>query len=457
MLTSLVVAFLLGVLHGDLFAVKLWLYEYLRFLIPLIFLLAFVAYMRRGWRLTSSSLVIGSAFLWGLIHNPPAMTSKVSIGQVIWVSGCSPHHGDLLVSVNDRIYRTTGGAGVGDLVELNGSPRWPRVGVVEQNQSPDHTTLWCLVGRWVRSHVLQRIIDFPVDIAAWFRAFILGEQRNLEQESLETFRRIGLLHLLVLSGSHLSVLATLIHFVLKLPWHIFYIFGRLSAVTWLRVSDISVVISAGVLAMYSAAAGLSQSLQRALLGFVARFIPPMVGISRSAHWTLLLTILFQAILFPVNFLSITMLMSWSGVLVLSVFTGSAFRKPIWNIILDAGLIQCIFFVLSLLFFGEVGILAIPANLFFHMVFAALLPLDVVGLLCSWHSFDQMLIRVNRRVLSWIDSVHQLQDSMPLQQVLLPSQVTVDVPLGKALVMFLLVGLFVLTRWRQGDLQSMQPN
>lgn len=450
MLKFLVVAFLLGVMQGDLLAGDLWLYTALKFALPPIFFLGVYAYVRRSGLHLSATLMIGSAFLWGYIHNPSHMAPRAAIGQVIWVSGCSQRSDDLLVSVNGNIYRAIGQAKRGDLVEFKGGKREQRLEIFEQRNFSSDMSLWCIFGDWFRENMRERIGEFPSDIAAWLMAFILGDQADLDKRSLQTFRRIGLLHLLVLSGSHLSVMAVLMHGALKLPWHIFYVFGRLSPIAWLRVNDASIVLASFGLAVYSAAAGLSQSLQRALLGFVARFVPPMVGLSKSAHETLSLTILFQAIMFPANFLSITMLMSWSGVLVLSVFAESAFRKPLWKLVSDAALIQTVFFALSLLFFGQAGLVSIPANLFFHFVFAVLLPFDLLGLLCSWDSIDRLLVSFNREVLRWVDSVDRIQSTLPLDQVVIPTEITASFHLGKALVVLIVIGLFVLTGWRAGD-------
>lgn len=450
MLTFLVVAFLLGVMQGDLQAGDLWLYTALKFVLPPVFFLGFCAYLRRSWQRLSATFMICSAFLWGYIHNPSHTAPRAAIGQVIWVSGCSQRGDDLLVSVNGDIYRAMGRARQGDLVKFKGSQRGQRVEIFEQRNFSSDMSLWCLVGDWFRENMRQRILEFPSDVAGWLMAFILGDQTDLDKGSLQTFRRIGLLHLLVLSGSHLSVMAVLINGALKLPWHVLYVFRRLSSITWLRVNDASIVLTSFGLAVYSAAAGLSQSLQRALLSFVARFIPPMVGLSKSAHWTLSLAIFFQAIMFPANFLSITMLMSWSGVLVLSVFAESAFRKSLWKIILDATLIQAVFFALSLLFFGQVGVVTIPANLFFHLVFAVLLPFDLVGLLCSWDRLDRILVSLNREVLKWVESVDRLQSTLPLDQVVIPIEITASFHLGKALVVLTVIGLFLLTARRSRE-------
>lgn len=451
MLILPVLGFLAGVVLGDVTSIPRFVFYSMRAivvgLIPLLMWLYFCKKRRR----VSSVIATCSALIWGLVHNPSRDVSPYSTGKVISSSGCGIRNDEILVDVDNWIYQAQGPVLVGELVEFNGAQtlRSGRTGeLFFQKRSP---FLWCRVGFLIHSHFNYRIRQFPPDIASWLRAFVLGEQTKIPPEVLESFRALGLLHLLVLSGGHLSVVAALLNISLRLPWHIGYVLGRLSAVSWVKVTSISQVMTVLLVFVYCAAAGFSQSLQRALLCFVSQVLPPMLGVSQSAQGRILLAVVLQALFFPVNFLSVSLLMSWCGVLLLTCFLESSFLKSYFRVLIDAVLLQAVFFVFSLIFFGRVGLLAIPANMIFQFVFSVLLPLDIVVLTLPLYSIDRALAELNRMTLGWIKFFSDLQSHLTLPEIAIADSLTVNHLVGRALVAVLMIGLFVLIRWRQTDL------
>jgi hypothetical protein len=443
-----VFGFLAGVVLGDLTGVESWAYHAVRSILPVGFTLIFFVYLWCKRRFLPSGIFASAAFCWGVIHNPPSVASGERFGQVVWSSGCGIQDDDLLVKVEDRLYRAKGQALVGDFVWLNkkrlriyamedGSPKLPRT-----------QSVWCQIGLKFRRKLQARIRKLEPGMAAWLRAFVLGEQFSVSPALLEAFRAVGLLHLLVLSGGHLSVVASMVRTALRLPWHIFYVTGRLSALHWIKLTSVSQPLTWVVLLAYCAATGFSQSMQRALLCFGVSLIPSILGCSQPVLSRILLAIFLQAICFPVNFLSTSMLMSWSGVLLLTAFVESAFLKSYPRIFLDAILVQAVFFVFSLVFFGQVGILAIPANLIFQLVFSLLLPFDLIALFIPGFWFDGALSTVNTRVLEWIERLATFQSVLPLSKISIPEYATVTHFGGRVLVPVLMAGLFLLVGFRQ---------
>jgi hypothetical protein len=224
--------------------------------------------------------------------------------------------------------------------------------------------------------------------------------------------------------------------------------GQLPALQWLRVTSFSQPLTLLVLFIYCAATGFSQSMQRAALCFGVSMIPPMLGLSIPAQSRILLAIILQAIFFPTNFLSFSMLMSWCGVLLLTAFVESTFLKSYWAILIDAVLVQAAFFIFSLLFFGQVGILAIPANLIFQLIFSILLPFDLIALALPSMVSNDLMSAINRLVLGWIERLAVIQDALPLSVITVPQSMTVTHLGGRVLLPILLVGLFVMIGCRQ---------
>jgi hypothetical protein len=443
-----VLGFFAGVISGDLTGVESWIYHVIKIAVPIGSPLIFLTYLWFKRRYLPSEVCAVVAFFWGLVHNPPPVPLGEQVGRIVWTSGCSLQDDDLLVEANGWVYRAKGRGAVDTRVALYGKNLMRFVLDDWRQPLPRSRSTWCQVGMLVRSQVHARIKTLEPDVAGWLRAFVLGEQFGVAPAILEGFRAVGLLHLLVLSGGHLSVIATVVLVAIRLPWHIFYIRGQLPALQWLRVTSFAQPLTLLVLFIYCAATGFSQSMQRAALCFGVSMIPPMLGLSMPTQSRILLAIILQAIFFPGNFLSFSMLMSWCGVLLLTAFVESTFLKSYWGIFSDAVLVQATFFIFSLLFFGQVGILAIPANLIFQLIFSMLLPFDLIALALPPMVSNGSLSAINRLVLGWIERLAVIQGALPLPVITVPQSVTVTHPGGRVLVPILMVGLFLMIGCRQ---------
>jgi len=90
-----------------------------------------------------------------------------------------------------------------------------------------------------------------------FKALILGDKRGIESQQWQLFSRTGTTHLMVISGLHVGLLASLAFILARTG--ILLISRRLSADRWGALFAVFVALS------YAAAAGLSLPTQRALI------------------------------------------------------------------------------------------------------------------------------------------------------------------------------------------------
>jgi predicted membrane metal-binding protein len=254
--------------------------------------------------------------------------------------------------------------------------------------------------------------------------------------------------MLVLSGSHVSIAGVFIVFILKFPWWIFYLVGRLDVMTWIKVSTLSNLCSAALLLSYCVAAGLTQSLQRAFFCFIVATIFPIFGIFKKKFSRVLTALCLQACVCPMNFLALGLIMSWTGVLVLIAFTESNYLKPLWRLIIESFFIQSVFFVISLIFFGRIGVLALPANLIFHAIFSAILPIDIIGLLLPVGFIDHWLVLLNLGCLSMIDGLWKFQANLPISEIFAPGLATFAKPDGRVVIILIVVGLCIMSWMRE---------
>lgn len=119
-------------------------------------------------------------------------------------------------------------------VELEERPVLPRVNLggfdearwmrVEQLQGKYDVARWgeCSEtpgfeanGRRIRQQWMTRIEQLPIKQALYVEALVLGEDRLMDQMTMERFKKFGLLHAIVISGSHIAFLIVTMLWLLK--------------------------------------------------------------------------------------------------------------------------------------------------------------------------------------------------------------------------------------------------
>ena len=116
-----------------------------------------------------------------------------------------------------------------------------RLGKVSHKQLRDHPAIW-------RRQILE-IIDthFPADAAAFAKALLLGDRRDIDYETNTAFKVSGISHIVAVSGLHVSILFALVY---ALGFH-----NR-----WLTA-----LLGIPVLLIFAAVAGFSPSITRACI------------------------------------------------------------------------------------------------------------------------------------------------------------------------------------------------
>jgi len=70
-------------------------------------------------------------------------------------------------------------------------------------------------GRRIRQQWMTRIEQLPLKQALYVEALVLGEDRLMDQTTMERFKKFGLLHAIVISGSHIAFLIVTMLWLLK--------------------------------------------------------------------------------------------------------------------------------------------------------------------------------------------------------------------------------------------------
>lgn len=202
----------------------------------------------------------------------------------------------------------------------------------------------------------------------WFEAVALGKKTFLAPSLVQLFRGAGLLHLLVISGFHVSLVAGTAQMLIRAPFQMAYTLGLIKAEYWRRLHIPLLLISSCVAVLFASYVGLSGACQRALLFFLLRrWWPVFWGGGAALSETVLWTATLQSILFPIGFLSTGNLLSWGAfllVLPLGLLRGASWKDKL--LILFKTEIQLTLLVWALI--GKTTAMSVWANLLLAPLF-----------------------------------------------------------------------------------------
>ena len=397
-----------------------------------------------------------AGYFWAFMHNPPTYSLGRMPALVFWAGGCGYSDDDLLVEADGELFSVRGRGVKGDLVALD--PRLARFGIakVDVTSAVGQVSKLCDVAGWLRSQMAARAARFPPDIHAWLKAFVVGDKSFLSRGMVTAFRDVGLLHVLVLSGGHLTVISAMFLFMIRVWFHIPYIFKKITAHTWVIVWSLSGVAVVVPLFLFCLMVGFSQSVQRAFFSTVVANIVSVTGFPQSTKARIVMTFFLQAVFYPANLLSLSMILSWAGsLLLMAVYESTYLRGVIWSM-WQIFKIQLLFFCASLLFFGRAGILSPLVNGVGHTVFGILLPFNLMSMMLDLTWLDQIVTSVNRAALEAVYWCSNWQASFPVPFIAIPESFTINAPAGRAItamVMSILFGLCGLKKTSQSRVSS----
>lgn len=381
-------------------------------------------------------------FVWIAVHSPQNWNEPGQVGRVIRSNGCGLIQDDILVSAGGSTWVARSKALLGDEViagrAMPNSPFPPAALVLAPTQE---TSALCSFASSLRSSLMERLEVWGVGQREWLQSFVLGADSKIDSVTLSSLRKLGLLHIVVLSGGHLVVISAFVLFALRLFPMILYVFRILTMRTWPVVWMLSIVTSVMAVTAFSLAVGLSQSVQRALFMFVLLQLGPMIfGV--TSKWTQIrVAWVLQCLLFPVHIFSMSTLLTWFGSLILSAGMTSRYRRSIWFSLRQDVYIQAAFAILSLVIFGRLGLLSIFANLVFGPIFSVFL-VGNLGLFWLDHrSFiSTSIVSLQMWTLDVVRRLAAFQQEYPFLTIRCPDFLNVAEPSGKMVLFAALVVL-----------------
>lgn len=423
----------------------------------IILLLTFLVFIfPKSRKLNPSQSILFSLVLamlsavWTAIHNPAQISVYDRDLKVLWSVGCAESDREILVDDGFQIYTARGSALSGDLVKLAANNFKSRFSITTTVGHLAGESLICQTFGSIRAEIYKSLNAFPLDMRRWLAGFALGKGSDVDKELMATFRNVGLLHVLVLSGSHLSVIAGMLLFFLRAPFLVLYFFRVMDAQRWVYVLHISVLIAVLLLFLFCAVVGFAQSVQRAFLNFCVCHLAGMMGFAQDTRTKIKLTFFAQALIFPVNLLSVSLILSWTGTLILHAFYESTYLKSNFAIFSQLAKIQLVFFASTLVFFGQAGLLSPLANLLALPVLAILLPLDLIALTMRAAWLNEWLIALNRLAIKSVQLLEHYQSNLPISYIGLPKDLTLEGITGRVGIFLAIMIFFLLSGLRQQD-------
>ena len=304
-------------------------------------------------------------YLWGASHNAPFPPTGLPVdnarGNLL-----NFFTSDLIVNNDDNYYRIRGQGDAG-IVKDRDLPYL----FFRKPPSIHNKTDGSLIAD-NRDELLRRGQQIPQPVGSWITSITLGIINDRLQLWPEAFKLLGLFHIVVISGLHITIVANSGRSLLNLLVRSLYVVRIINPALWLLLSKkILVIICSCLIGYYGCLVGFSAPAQRAVILFVIHQClrqTPYIDRIRLA-------VFLQTLLFPIGFCSDSLLLSWAAYLcVVHCLQQVQQAQTIGGKLRQLVMGQLVITLLVLSFFAELSVLTIPLNL----ILVPLLPVIVVS-------------------------------------------------------------------------------
>ena len=150
-------------------------------------------------------------------------------------------------------------------------------------------------------------------------ALFFGDKSMLDFEVRANFRKLGLVHLLAISGLHISILATCLELGLSFVFRFYLTIKAMNSWLWSEVYALIIVLVSSFLGFYMALVGYTPSSQRAFFVYITLRALPLFSGSLPIGISLMIAATMQILFFPAAIFSIGNLFSWGAYIFVLLF------------------------------------------------------------------------------------------------------------------------------------------
>ncbi len=379
----------------------------------------------RKWRLEILCFLM--AFFWGVQHSAP-WPKEAQTDVQIQTKNLIPQGLGLIVRhIHSGDYFYVHGRGrLGDVGNMSSSRQGNSLlgvpGFFRVHLPHEEPWIWFTQ---FRSVLDKRILRLPWELQGFCYSIFLGDQTHLG-ELLDSFKILGLFHLLVVSGLHIAFLSAAILWLLLIPFQGAYAACLLSPRNWYKCQTALIAASIFCVGSYALALGFAPSVQRAVLLFACDQFFKVFSIAPSQVNRLGIVMSLQTFLFPLDVLSLSSILSWSSYFSILAFVNA--KHAGWKSVFYCQLILGLFLAALL---GQVSIVGVFLNLVIVpifpfifllcvlLLFDGFLPVKISGI---FFEIVTLFLRSMERFADWANTVpglyFELNDCLPLRYLCL---------------------------------------
>lgn len=231
----------------------------------------------------------------------------------------------------------------------------------------DGTIRSFLVG--LRSKLLQYFEKFGPQIGGWLKLILLGEGGGGSTGTLEGFKAFGLIHFVVVSGSHISLMNGLGVRLSKFLGGLLWCFCGGLRPTARRIELLHAGSGLSIAIVFAFLAGLDPPIQRSLVAVIVRFIATQCGMILNLKAFAAIVAGMQAGIWPADFLTTSNLMSWTAWGLILAFRDNWTARCMRQFLMFVGLLALGTKTSVLSIFGNLFILPFLESIFLMTVAA----------------------------------------------------------------------------------------
>lgn len=247
--------------------------------------------------------------------------------------------------------------------------------------------------------------NFPKETSGYASALLFGEQKEINEEELTVFQQLGLVHLLAISGLHVSFLSGLIFFS-----------GIRLGVTRERMNLTMLVL----LPIYVILSGASPSVWRAclmaMIFFLLSYYKKQLSITKSIIFVYLSLLFIQPfMLFNIGF-QLSFAAAFSMIMSSAIY--SRYESKMLQLFIVSFISQMSTIPILLYNFYEVTVLGVLLNILFVPLYSFLLPFCIAAFLIHvvFPPAGQLFVFLLDMIISLSNGVAGFVSKLPLASI-----------------------------------------
>lgn len=207
-------------------------------------------------------------------------------------------------------------------------------------------------------------------------AFLIGDKDNISEKVIETFRKSSLSHLIAISGTHITIITTLIYNLFK----IIKVGKRSSYYICVIIIFVYIFITVG-----------TPSVVRSCIGIILVLISKLIYRKSDIYTNTCISAIIILIINPYNIMNLGFILSYGGVIGILIYTNIIKNKSdkkkmkvyIKQICIISFCVHIIIFPIIINSFNNVSFTFFISNLLASPLLFLILNLGIVGILLSY--------------------------------------------------------------------------